>query len=623
VIHRDIKPANIIRQAVDKRLFLVDLGAAKYATGTALMMTGTVIGSAEYTAPEQARGKAVFASDIYGLGATCLHLLTGLSPFDLYDSSEGRWIWRDYLQHPVSAALGRMLEKMLEGPTNRRYQTVDEILTDLNQECSSSSSADKHWQPSPKTSASNSQQQLKLTNSESIPNWQPRTASFSVAASGKLATTNQLQNQQQGDLPDKRRKLAKRSMLDFLLLTFIFYILTVMIIGLLSPYPSSFWRGLFEQFQAQWNKPKPPFSIYDQPPKFTPPVERLQTLALPRSVLSLAIKPDGKTIAIGGSDWEYLKLGNLQVWDLKTGKFLNSLSGPSAVTSLAISPDGKTLACFSSGVQVWNLQSGELLRTLSSRQPSSLVNHGRESPLTFSPDGKFLASILYDNKYDSQPVIWNTATEFKDAFALPTKAVDIRFTPDPQTVAIATFDTSDTSGLNRHQVRVEIWNWRSRQPVRRLQHAPEVDAYFRWDSFGAPVRVTMAQNRHLLVLALVDDVSFDEGFNSAIQVWNLQDRTTSTPIHTQFIPDEFVQSIDISPDGTLIATVGNSPAGWFGEQYAAKINLLNARTGQLLRTLSYPSHQATSVVFSPDGKQLIVGDRDGTIKVWRVDQLLR
>jgi WD40 repeat protein len=236
---------------------------------------------------------------------------------------------------------------------------------------------------------------------------------------------------------------------------------------------------------------------------------------------------------------------------------------------------------------------------------------------------KFLASILYNTKYHAQPVIWDTATEFKDAFALPTKAVDIRFTPDPQTVAIATFDTSDTSGLNRHQVRVEIWNWRSRQPVRRLQHAPEVDAYFRWDSFKAPVQVTMAQNRHLLVLALVDDVSFDEGFNSAIQVWNLQDRTTSTPIHTQFIPDEFVQSIDISPDGTLIATVGNSPAGWFGEQYAAKINLLNARTGQLLRTLSYPSHQATSVVFSPDGKQLIVGDRDGTIKVWRVDQLLR
>ena len=127
VIHRDIKPANIIRRQSDRQLFLVDLGASKQATGTALVLTGTVIGSAEYTAPEQARGKATFASDIYSLGVTCIHLLTGISPFNLYDSGEGTWVWQDFLNHPVSDGLSQLLDKMILQPTNHRYQTVDEL----------------------------------------------------------------------------------------------------------------------------------------------------------------------------------------------------------------------------------------------------------------------------------------------------------------------------------------------------------------------------------------------------------------------------------------------------------------------------------------------------------------
>jgi Ca-activated chloride channel family protein len=131
VIHRDIKPANIIRDRHTQKLYLVDLGAAKHATKTALALTGTLIGSAEYTAPEQTRGKAVFASDLYSLGTTCIHLLTQMSPFDLYDGSEARWIWQDYLTHSVSNSLAKVLNKLLENATNHRYQSVAEVLNDL------------------------------------------------------------------------------------------------------------------------------------------------------------------------------------------------------------------------------------------------------------------------------------------------------------------------------------------------------------------------------------------------------------------------------------------------------------------------------------------------------------
>jgi serine/threonine protein kinase len=138
VIHRDIKPENIIyrRRRHDiqyhSRWCLVDFGAAKFAASArAGGRTGTVIGSAAYTAPEQLRGKAVFASDIYSLGVTCIHLLTQTSPFDLIDSGSGGWVWRDYLQTPVSEDLGHILDKMLSTSVGQRYHSAAQVLKAL------------------------------------------------------------------------------------------------------------------------------------------------------------------------------------------------------------------------------------------------------------------------------------------------------------------------------------------------------------------------------------------------------------------------------------------------------------------------------------------------------------
>ncbi|NJK69556.1 MAG: protein kinase [Microcoleus sp. CSU_2_2] len=133
VIHRDIKPDNIIRRDSDGKLVLVDFGAAKYVATGAFARTGTTIGSAGYAAPEQTVGKAVFASDIYSLGVTCIHLLTGIEPFDLYDASESKLVWKNYLiDNPVSEELARILNKMIELPLNKRYKSADEVLQDLN-----------------------------------------------------------------------------------------------------------------------------------------------------------------------------------------------------------------------------------------------------------------------------------------------------------------------------------------------------------------------------------------------------------------------------------------------------------------------------------------------------------
>ncbi len=133
VIHRDIKPENIIRRSGDRKLVLVDFGAAKATEGVDLKVTGTIIGSVAYVAPEQAVGKTTFASDLYSLGATCLHLLTNIEPTDLFDVTEGEWMWREYLEdNDISYELSRVLDKLVEGATRRRFESVKEVLAALD-----------------------------------------------------------------------------------------------------------------------------------------------------------------------------------------------------------------------------------------------------------------------------------------------------------------------------------------------------------------------------------------------------------------------------------------------------------------------------------------------------------
>ncbi|WP_373478455.1 protein kinase [Geminocystis sp.] len=129
IIHRDIKPENIIRRAEDSKLFLVDFGASKFVENSHLSITGTVIGSAQYCPPEQSFGKPQYCSDLYSLGVTCLHLLTGIEPLNLFDAGEGNWVWRDYLNNNfVSNDLGNILDKLVEFAYKKRFQSVDEVL---------------------------------------------------------------------------------------------------------------------------------------------------------------------------------------------------------------------------------------------------------------------------------------------------------------------------------------------------------------------------------------------------------------------------------------------------------------------------------------------------------------
>ncbi|WP_254565450.1 serine/threonine-protein kinase [Oscillatoria sp. HE19RPO] len=127
VIHRDIKPPNIIRQSEGK-ILLIDFGAVKDTYRHTMTSGSTVVGTYGYMAPEQFRGQAEPATDLYGLGATLLFLLTHKTPAD-FPETRLKIDFRSSVN--ISPELADWLDRLLEPLVENRLTSAAEALTVL------------------------------------------------------------------------------------------------------------------------------------------------------------------------------------------------------------------------------------------------------------------------------------------------------------------------------------------------------------------------------------------------------------------------------------------------------------------------------------------------------------
>ena len=129
VIHRDIKPSNIMRDE-QGHLHLLDFGAVKQVTQNPGGQS-TGIYSLGFAPPEQMRGYTVFPStDLYALAVTCLVLLTGKEPQELFDSYSDQWRWKQLVS--VSDQLAPIFDRMLLPTPSDRFGSATQVLTALN-----------------------------------------------------------------------------------------------------------------------------------------------------------------------------------------------------------------------------------------------------------------------------------------------------------------------------------------------------------------------------------------------------------------------------------------------------------------------------------------------------------
>ena len=139
IVHRDIKPQNIMID-LDGTVKVGDFGIA-YLESTQASETGMAVGSVHYISPEQAKGQAVDArSDIYSLGVVMYEMLTGRLPYT-GDTAEAVALQHvsstPVLPRAIDPEIPERLEaitmKAMNADIEKRYQTADELLEDLDE----------------------------------------------------------------------------------------------------------------------------------------------------------------------------------------------------------------------------------------------------------------------------------------------------------------------------------------------------------------------------------------------------------------------------------------------------------------------------------------------------------
>ncbi|MEA5515299.1 serine/threonine-protein kinase [Nodularia sp. UHCC 0506] len=502
VIHRDIKPENIIRRHGDGRLSLIDFGSSKQLTARVQKKVGTSIGSHGYSPLEQIRdGKAYPASDLFGLGATCFHLLTGISPFQLWMEYGYGWVtnWRQYLRSPLSNELDYVLDKLLKKDIEQRYQSVDEVIKDLT----------------PKQSlllppAGKSSRKLPATQISSLPvkytllknivlvsalvllfgiedSWYQQYRRLHTVLLSRLSQNNSSSR----DLvaAESPNLILKDISLAKVLPGHEHLVLSVAI----SP-DSQILVSSGDRNIKVWN------------------LVTGKEIAILKShfqrVNVVAISPDGRTVVSGSDD------KTIKIWDLPTGELIRTLRGHSdSIQAIAISPDGKTLVSGSDDhtIRLWNLATGRLRRTL--RGHTSWVRS-----LAISPDGVTLAS----GSFDKTIKIWdlNNAVFLRTLGEDTETVTDVAFSADGLTLASASRDRT-----------IKLWNLATKQKTQTLAENAETVTSIAF----SPDNTTLVSG----------------GRDRTIKLWNL---ATGKEMRTLLGHADTVTSVAISPDGQTLVS---------------------------------------------------------------------
>jgi WD40 repeat protein/serine/threonine protein kinase len=615
IVHRDLKPANVLLDENDQPK-VTDFGLAKLMEANSdQTRTGAVLGTPSYMSPEQAAGSKDInpASDIYSLGAILYELITGKPPFcgetplkTLNLVAEQDPIAPRLLNPSVDRDLETICLKCLEKAPSRRYPSAEALADDLH----------RYLQGEPITG-----RRVSLVG-RGI-KWVRRNPAWSILSSLSIVSVTAFlffswyETYVATDLREQAEKANDLAAVRLETMRHLLYLSEMR--QALQTLRRADLDGVTRILNEHWQPKEGLTDLRDWEWYFLKDRSqaRLNFGSHAGQAFAVAYQPDGKELASAGG--KLSKPGEIKVWDVRTGKLLQTLSGhANAITALAYHPDKRLLASSSHDqtIKLWNLDTGMEVVTL--RGHTHTV-----AQVAFSPKGDRLASASHDltvrvwdyGQYSSDPAASMRVFKGHDK-----PVTSVAFHPDGQLLASGSRDRT-----------VKLWNLATEQLERNLiGHEGEVasvvfsangkilvsgggqgnqrgEVLF-WDPDTAKIRDRRhgLSDRILHVAISRDGKVAAAGSDGILRIW---DQAASSEALSFRADPQSISGVAFAPDGHSLATAG----------FRGRVSLWNSSAGSETLTLAAPGAMKT-VAFNPRGPFLAAaGTPRGEVLVWNLD----